>query len=444
MPSALTYPGVYVEEVPSGVRTITGVATSITAFIGRSSRGPVNRAVRVQSFTEYARIFGGLWRDSTMSYAVNHFFQHGGADALIVRVFNGNIATNTATITLPAGAGSLVLEAASPGLWGQALRARVDHLTRNPADTLLFNLTVEELDRVGGSQVVAAESFRNVSVSPLSPRFVNTVLNEQSALVRVRASAPQNASPNDPANPALPNVVAAGAANADGAAITDAQLVPTNATAIANREGMYALEAADLFNLLCLPPLTHEADVATATWALAATYTLKNSKRYRHNWGQQVRSQMGTAHEGPEQGIVRFRIEIAPSGTLARLDTLWTTSAEIEQRARTAIGQMPPLPPTPNGKPLIFEKTIVFNAWTAESPPLYKNDCLPDPPPRGNRFVWGGRSPQGPPADEPAPEKPDPQALADCLKQLPQDSIEAEAADDQRQQEQWGSQKLGR
>ncbi|MDT4857057.1 hypothetical protein FQZ97_914690 [compost metagenome] len=179
-------------------------------------------------------------------------------------------------------------------------------------------------------------------------------------------------------------------------------------------------------------------------WALAATYTLKNSKRYRHNWGQQVRSQMGTAHEGPEQGIVRFRIEIAPSGTLARLDTLWTTSAEIEQRARTAIGQMPPLPPTPNGNPLIFEKTIVFNAWTAESPPLYKNDCLPDPPPRGNRFVWDGRSPQGPPAEEPEPEKLDPQALADCLKQLPQDSIEAEAADDQRQQEQWGSQKLGR
>src|SRR3990167_5539883 len=94
MPSALTYPGVYVEEVPSGVRTITGVATSITAFIGRSSRGPVNRAVRVQSFTEYARIFGGLWRDSTMSYAVSHFFQHGGADALIVRVFNGDIAAS--------------------------------------------------------------------------------------------------------------------------------------------------------------------------------------------------------------------------------------------------------------------------------------------------------------------------------------------------------------
>ena len=60
MPSALTYPGVYIEEIPSGVRTITGVATSITAFIGRAPRGPVNRPVRVQGFAEYTRIFGGL------------------------------------------------------------------------------------------------------------------------------------------------------------------------------------------------------------------------------------------------------------------------------------------------------------------------------------------------------------------------------------------------
>lgn len=179
-------------------------------------------------------------------------------------------------------------------------------------------------------------------------------------------------------------------------------------------------------------------------WALAATYTLKNSKRYRHNWGQQVRSLMGTAHEGPEQGIVRFRIEIAPDGTLARLDTLWTTSAVVEQRARKAVQAMPPLPPTPNGQVLVFEKTITFDAWTAEAPPLYKNDCLPDPPQHGNRFVWNGRSPQGPAAEAPEPPKLDPQAYADCLKQLPQDTIEAETADDQRQQVQWASPKLGR
>lgn len=38
MPEPVNYPGVYVEEVPSGVRTIMGVATSITAFIGRARR----------------------------------------------------------------------------------------------------------------------------------------------------------------------------------------------------------------------------------------------------------------------------------------------------------------------------------------------------------------------------------------------------------------------
>lgn len=60
MPSTLTYPGVYIEEIPSGVRTITGVATSITAFVGRALRGPVNEAVVINSFGDYERVFGGL------------------------------------------------------------------------------------------------------------------------------------------------------------------------------------------------------------------------------------------------------------------------------------------------------------------------------------------------------------------------------------------------
>ena len=79
------YPGVYIEEVPSGVRTITGVATSITAFVGYARAGPVNEPTIVQSFAEYARLFGGLWPKRTMSYAVQQFFQNGGRDALIVR-----------------------------------------------------------------------------------------------------------------------------------------------------------------------------------------------------------------------------------------------------------------------------------------------------------------------------------------------------------------------
>jgi hypothetical protein len=59
MPAALSYPSVYVEEIPSGVHTIAGVAASITAFVGRALRGPTDKPVRVQSFAQFDRAFGG-------------------------------------------------------------------------------------------------------------------------------------------------------------------------------------------------------------------------------------------------------------------------------------------------------------------------------------------------------------------------------------------------
>ncbi len=89
MPSALTYPGVYIEEIPSGVRTITGVATSITAFIGRAERGPKDEPTAIFNFGDFERIFGGLHVDYPMSYAVRDFFLNGGGQAIIVRLFSG-------------------------------------------------------------------------------------------------------------------------------------------------------------------------------------------------------------------------------------------------------------------------------------------------------------------------------------------------------------------
>jgi TonB family protein len=178
-------------------------------------------------------------------------------------------------------------------------------------------------------------------------------------------------------------------------------------------------------------------------WAFASTYKLKNSKGYRHTWGQQVRSMMGTAVEGPDQGMVRFRIEIAPDGRLTRLETLWSTSPVAERLARQAIDGMPQWPPTPTGRPLIFEKTISFSPFAADDPPLYKDDCLPDPPAFNNPFAWDGKSARAPAQAKPI-EKPDPQALEDCHRQLPKDSIEAESARDRRLMDQWDFDRLGR
>jgi hypothetical protein len=193
-------------------------------------------------------------------------------------------------------------------------------------------------------------------------------------------------------------------------------------------------------------PATQDAPPAPSAedWAFAGRYTLKNSKGYRHNWGRQVRSMMGTAVEGPDQGMVRFRIEIAPNGTLAKLETLWSTSPVAEQKAREAIAHMPALPPTPTGKPLVFEKTIVFSPFASDDTPLYRHDCDPEVPAFRNPFVWNGQSDKWRDDDPPPVKVLTGQELEDCRKQLPAETVQSEAARDKRVMDRWGTVKSGR
>ena len=117
MPTLTTYPGVYIEEIPSGVRTITGVATSITAFLGRALRGAINEPTTINSFADFERGFGGLDADYPMSYAVRDFYLNGGSQALIVRLYvaPSNTEDGSARLTVD----DLKLVAASPGEWGR-------------------------------------------------------------------------------------------------------------------------------------------------------------------------------------------------------------------------------------------------------------------------------------------------------------------------------------
>jgi len=119
MPSTLTYPGVYIEEIPSGVRTITGVATSVTAFIGRARRGPVNEPVTINNFGDFERTFGGLWLKSTMSYAVRDFYLNGGSQAIIIRLFHPFFATaDDRTAALDAAQDVATAAATAAGAYG--------------------------------------------------------------------------------------------------------------------------------------------------------------------------------------------------------------------------------------------------------------------------------------------------------------------------------------
>jgi hypothetical protein len=133
---------------------------------------------------------------------------------------------------------------------------------------------------------------------------------------------------------------------------------------------------------------------------------------------------------------------IAPDGTLARLETLWTTSGVAERLARKAIESLPPLPPTPTGRPLIFDRTISFAPDAADAPPICRDNCMPDPPAFTNPFAWDCTSPQVR-AEPRRVEAPDPLTQEDCLKQLPQDSIEAENAHDQREIDRWSARQIG-
>jgi phage tail sheath protein FI len=172
MPVTPTYPGVYIEELPSAVRTITGVSTSVTAFVGYTTRGPVNRPVTLTSFADYERRLGGLAADSLVSYAVQQFFLKGGSTAIVVRLANGAV---PAVVELP-GTGedlSFKLTANEEGEWANGLRAAID-----PTDTAdTFDLRV--LDTAGAP----VEVYNGLSLDRDAPRFVESVVNQSSNTV---------------------------------------------------------------------------------------------------------------------------------------------------------------------------------------------------------------------------------------------------------------------
>ncbi|NEW77639.1 MULTISPECIES: phage tail sheath family protein [Streptomyces] len=183
MPTPAGYPGVYIEELPSSVRTIASVTTSVTAFVGHTRRGPLNTPVRITSFADFERRFGGLTSQSAVGYAVHQFFGNGGTVAVVVRVTKAGTG-KAACVTLESTEGHsacpvLEVHAKEPGHWGSGLRLAVDYDTPCPEET--FNLHV--LDARGTSR----ESFANLSMDPAHGRHAETVINAGSALIRVKA-----------------------------------------------------------------------------------------------------------------------------------------------------------------------------------------------------------------------------------------------------------------
>ncbi len=272
-----------VEEFPRGPHSITGVSTSITAVVGRTLRGPTDEPVIVTGFADFQRQFGGLWNGSALGFSVRDFFMNGGSTAVVVRLFNGSHAANTAAVVRD----SITVSAIDPGAWGSQLRIRVDHATREPDPTLgeqatsLFNLFVRD-----GSTGQIEEHW-NVTVSIADhPRHLRDVLRGESRLIRLRTPAATDgptARPDAHGDPAPETGTdwdgdatstgvsgAGGNAGGPGAALTVADF--TGGTTHADSKGLYALDRADLFNLLVIPPYSPTGDVDAPLVSEAHTY----------------------------------------------------------------------------------------------------------------------------------------------------------------------------
>jgi phage tail sheath protein FI len=289
----VTYPGVYIQEVPSDVRTVVPVDTATTGFIGRARRGPVDEAVVLHGFADFEKIFGGLWVMSSLGYAVRDFFLNGGSKAVVVRLFHAEAraarkpsgskknenedgeaakgpAATKASISVPGKSGNLGLEAKYPGAWGNHLRAEVsviedDSMRGEVAERYgltkddrgdFFDLTIE--DPSTGTR----EVFRNLTVREGGPRRVDEVLSDSELVVVTEVpSAPP---------PASEAPVAVKEPATDGGELDSKDILGNED----QKTGLYALEGADIFNLLCIPPY-NQGDVEVPVLEAAAKYCEK-------------------------------------------------------------------------------------------------------------------------------------------------------------------------
>jgi len=260
MPVAISYPGVYIEEIPSGVRTITGVATSITAFAGWAPKGPTDQAGLVLSWSDFVRQYGGLNGNSYLGYAVSQFFLNGGQQAYIIRlVTTGDKTPANNAVVAALTLAPLTINAQNPGLWGNNYAIAIKGQTSGNRFQLQV-VYIDPTDSTGKTQVVV-ESYANVSAVNPDPqgRYVWDVVNNTSSYITI-ADVSQPPSPAKPADTPTPgNLVAAQqlSAGQDGAILTpdtgpfEAALIPGGV--IGGVGGVNLLDHVDLFNLLVVP-----------------------------------------------------------------------------------------------------------------------------------------------------------------------------------------------
>jgi hypothetical protein len=257
--------GIQVAEKSGSDHAIARRPTAVTAFVGRTLRGPVNRPVAVASFNDFQAVFGGLWQPSTLGYAIEQFFENGGRAAIVVRVVNG---ARSPTLELPAQRHLLRLQALGCGT-REFLRVSIDYDGIGVLEEDRFNLVIQRVRAPGSEHVEDQEIFRRVSVLPDSNRNVARALVE-STLARVVGPLPPVRPDRTVRRDGRGTIgyVHSNPDGDDGAPLTDYDIIGS----AVEGTGLFALKDADSFNFLCVPPLARDLDLGLGTLLVAARF----------------------------------------------------------------------------------------------------------------------------------------------------------------------------
>jgi uncharacterized protein len=205
MPVTTSYPGVYIEELPSLVHTIQPAPTSVAVFVGYTHPFRTRHYLTplpLFSFADYQANFGGFfsspWQPDYVGQAVFQFFQNGGSSCYVVGLPAANYydlskspptPTPVTAATIAVTGGGLTFTALQPGgvpgspgtvPLGIPMQVAISNLQKSgtannaPLDTadiiVSYGTTVETYRKVLiGDIVTALQNSNLVTVQPATP-----------------------------------------------------------------------------------------------------------------------------------------------------------------------------------------------------------------------------------------------------------------------------------
>jgi hypothetical protein len=272
MSFAPTYPGIYIQELPSNTHTIAAAPTSVTVFVGYTHpfltpAANFGQALEIFSFSDYERLYGGFYQssviDCNVAYAVNAFFTNGGTNAYVVGLQPTNYYTTAGVLVDPVAHYQPTLTLATSGA------DTIEFTPLQPTDALSIGVTINNVQNDASSNPTTAdmvvtygsqtETYRKISLlakingTQPNPNYITARVNGISQLVQVSGTYPAQFPSGAPFTGTLTTTLPASVANV---------LNPSDFLGVFQADS--ALDKVQVFNLLLTPGIVNNAILSEA------------------------------------------------------------------------------------------------------------------------------------------------------------------------------------